>query len=400
MALIDCPKCGKPISDKALNCPHCGASMSVAEPTMPEPLDDDESQQGKRKTIIAVCAVVAVALLCAIGYYFFFMPKTNDAKPEASTADVEAMKDSLYANFTSRSLDIAEVHGFVKSIKHEFKEAESKLGVSDLPLTWAEFNKEGEIVKYYNSDVSVSHQGARSLIVSKMALDDDERSGSSSGRYRYDISEFVFGNNGLASMDITTVLADKTNAECNDEKKVVLSDYKDGKYHRMTITVPMYYGDIKRDIKYTYTKTDDMGNWIERVGEGTAVYSYNKDNVEHFSVVEKRQITYYDKSEIDLDKMIAQGGGVKNETTGNNLFEEIGKIRSLLASQEQQTEMAGEEMGESGNSADTSQLCVGRWYAYDEDSETGWTYTYRQDGTGSLKVSVPNFNTPIDASFK
>ena len=31
MALIKCPDCGKEVSDRALNCPYCGAPMIVAQ---------------------------------------------------------------------------------------------------------------------------------------------------------------------------------------------------------------------------------------------------------------------------------------------------------------------------------------------------------------------------------
>ena len=31
MALINCKECGKEVSDKAINCPHCGYKMNKSE---------------------------------------------------------------------------------------------------------------------------------------------------------------------------------------------------------------------------------------------------------------------------------------------------------------------------------------------------------------------------------
>lgn len=31
MAMIKCEECGKEMSDKAMNCPHCGAATAIAK---------------------------------------------------------------------------------------------------------------------------------------------------------------------------------------------------------------------------------------------------------------------------------------------------------------------------------------------------------------------------------
>jgi hypothetical protein len=36
MALINCPDCGKSISDKAPTCPQCGRAMAAASPVTPK----------------------------------------------------------------------------------------------------------------------------------------------------------------------------------------------------------------------------------------------------------------------------------------------------------------------------------------------------------------------------
>lgn len=44
MALINCPNCGKTISDKAAKCPHCGKVMKLEKPQVEEPAADPQPQ--------------------------------------------------------------------------------------------------------------------------------------------------------------------------------------------------------------------------------------------------------------------------------------------------------------------------------------------------------------------
>lgn len=81
MALINCPECGKEISDKAPACPHCGCPVVIAPP---EPTEDDirkqtierlnaqeQTSKAKRKRttlliigiVIAVCAIAVLIVL-------------------------------------------------------------------------------------------------------------------------------------------------------------------------------------------------------------------------------------------------------------------------------------------------------------------------------------------------
>jgi DNA-directed RNA polymerase subunit RPC12/RpoP len=48
-----CPKCGKELSDRALSCPHCGASLSF----------DVRLSVAVMKVLGIVCGIVGVALL-------------------------------------------------------------------------------------------------------------------------------------------------------------------------------------------------------------------------------------------------------------------------------------------------------------------------------------------------
>lgn len=64
MALINCPECGKEISDRAGKCPHCGC-----------PIGEDTSQKAKekkpknKKVIIAISCAIVVLIAAGLTVY-------------------------------------------------------------------------------------------------------------------------------------------------------------------------------------------------------------------------------------------------------------------------------------------------------------------------------------------
>lgn len=67
MSLIQCPECGKEISDKAANCPNCGAPLTI------------ESRSGGKKNRLWIILLV-IAILAIIGVLVFFKISSNDSK--------------------------------------------------------------------------------------------------------------------------------------------------------------------------------------------------------------------------------------------------------------------------------------------------------------------------------
>ena len=64
MALVQCPECGKEISDQALSCPNCGYVMQKVESIEPVATKSAKKIPDKR-VITIVCVVVLIAgLLC------------------------------------------------------------------------------------------------------------------------------------------------------------------------------------------------------------------------------------------------------------------------------------------------------------------------------------------------
>ena len=65
MALVQCPECGKEVSDQALSCPNCGYVMQKAESI--EPVTTKSAKKIPDKRIITiVCVVVLIAGLLYI----------------------------------------------------------------------------------------------------------------------------------------------------------------------------------------------------------------------------------------------------------------------------------------------------------------------------------------------
>lgn len=82
MALVKCSKCGHEISEKAIVCPKCGASIQK------EAKDKNESSKGgKKKSLVAVliCALV-IALIGLLAYVF---TPNGDSEPQSTERSAE-----------------------------------------------------------------------------------------------------------------------------------------------------------------------------------------------------------------------------------------------------------------------------------------------------------------------
>lgn len=68
MALINCPECGKEISDSAMNCPNCGYPMQV-ESASTNKLKEDNKIPKKIPIVLMLCmaAVIIMMILIQLG---------------------------------------------------------------------------------------------------------------------------------------------------------------------------------------------------------------------------------------------------------------------------------------------------------------------------------------------
>lgn len=288
----------------------------------------------KNKGLIVFLAVVILTVIG--GLVFYFVGKQAAAESLAyNQENRELLKDSLYHNYTTRSLAVAEVHGFVKSVKVECTDMNSSPSF-DIPSpfnsVWYSFDKNGEMDSLYNDKALVTHQGARSIIASKIKIEGGEYCDFDDDHLRYDIFDFVFNGEHMASTTYSRIECDDVTGILDEEVVVDYADFKDNRYHKRSITQPMYYGSIKTSIDYTYTKTDSMGNWTERIGQVTTVYSYSPNEIKKSKVKETRTISYYEKKDLDLEKLLEAKGS--QESTNSEVYSEINRVQRLVKNSE------------------------------------------------------------------
>ncbi|MBF1572136.1 MAG: zinc ribbon domain-containing protein, partial [Prevotella sp.] len=124
MALIKCPECGKPVSDKAPFCPNCGVEIAgkVAtaqqQPTttQPQPAPETattppetpkEKKNGARNIIIVCLVLIAVA----VGVITYFYRDAQSAKEqEAYEYAMTANDPAVLQAYLDKYTDAPEAH--------------------------------------------------------------------------------------------------------------------------------------------------------------------------------------------------------------------------------------------------------------------------------------------------
>ena len=137
MALIPCPHCGRPVSDKAPKCPHCGASLASA----PKNFDHDSDSNGNNPRgpwLWIIIALIIIALISVAAALYYNHTETQKREQERQRIEAEqarrdsvaaeiarlkaeaaeqARRDSIeWVNFTTPDLILLDLHGHVKSV--------------------------------------------------------------------------------------------------------------------------------------------------------------------------------------------------------------------------------------------------------------------------------------------
>jgi hypothetical protein len=82
MALIECPECGKQISDKALRCPECGApKVSKASPIPRAPGLFEKPRKKARRRIFLLLFLV---MIIGVSYWFWRASTSDRAAPPSA----------------------------------------------------------------------------------------------------------------------------------------------------------------------------------------------------------------------------------------------------------------------------------------------------------------------------
>lgn len=108
MPLIQCPECGRMVSDRAAECPHCGCPIDVRIATSSDPVvikDQGEVDYPRRsvpKWQYAVIAALSLAVV-VVGALLLFGNKQKGAESTATaaTSESESEKEKTYALSTA-----------------------------------------------------------------------------------------------------------------------------------------------------------------------------------------------------------------------------------------------------------------------------------------------------------
>lgn len=132
MSLINCPQCGKIVSDKAIRCPHCKREL---KPITDAPKEERESKvvaQSDVKTtqsqscptpnivdsykwLFAIFVIVVVLVVACIGYLIGQEPHTEDDTMGVTTSG-ESGETEKSSDFVTLDLSAFLLHGHVKKV--------------------------------------------------------------------------------------------------------------------------------------------------------------------------------------------------------------------------------------------------------------------------------------------
>lgn len=307
MALIQCPGCGKRISDKAAKCPHCGFTgdnqQAPHPPIYTENNDSFIPSESNNKSMYIWIALIAIIILGAGAWFAFSYTQKADTEQSAHLAQLRteqrkqdsilaaqkeaARLDSLrqdsikWCNFTSPDLAFFNLHGHVSTVNGAY------LG----PLTYPIFDGSSPYKFDYNGKCNQKMPAYSNF----KGFTYDKKGRITGGRFTDDIEWFKVKWKG-----------DRISG-CEDM------------YGSHWTGVTYYYdsnGDISKEIReeeanggvviketriYTILERDKYGNWTKRKASITRKESH--DDYENYgdpitnssksSETETREITYY-----------------------------------------------------------------------------------------------------------
>lgn len=138
MALINCPECGKEISDKVNACPSCGYPMTNEEnlPQQVEITSVNLSNGNRKKIIIGAGIIVLAIIMGLIIAYMYNIDKTN-----TYIDDLKLLRDtSLDGASKAEELSILTINVWSNSIFEETSEETDKYTLTSFGDFNSDFN--------------------------------------------------------------------------------------------------------------------------------------------------------------------------------------------------------------------------------------------------------------------
>ena len=335
MSLLKCEKCGGPISDKAMYCPHCGTMLrsnsqsSKDETPSIETRNESKSvyannekknyQASTKMKAIAwfLIAVTMVAIASTVYIFFLFEEEKKMAGIESEMLAkkekrMQQFADSLYRNFTSNDLKMMDAKGFVKSI--DFVE---KSSTDTLFHVYMVFNKEGEIVdikshadfdskKMHVMNIVRTQEGRIENInfrTSKLTTD------SYGTHYCESLPRYSFEYDNYSGHICKIKTDDKYDIYGLSETSIEYCFYDKGKGYTSRKMSYWYTMDCSSTHNATFNQheIDSVGNWIYKSGTDKVVDECDSGvNKSTHKIEQIRAITYYAKDQIKFSSFIKE----------------------------------------------------------------------------------------------
>lgn len=293
MALRECPNCHAQVSDRATTCPKCGYDLQN-DKSIPDN-NSSQSSKGKRTGLWVTLAVLIIAIVGGGSYWWYADKQAKEAqesaKEKANAAALAekqrlaeeaegARQDSIWNNFITPDLALFNVKGHVKEIKTNSNVQPFLFLPFDIAI---KFDKNGKCI---NLESIMNSWGDTKAVITRnhdgFVTRIDMPMPAVSGYL-----EFKWSGNEIKA--VTYWYFDGATQNYT---------YKDGVIHSMNEESGGEGGSSSTKVIFTY-QFDEHGNWISGTGEG-GVFNNEDSEVssENYNSTFSRQISYYDKSEI------------------------------------------------------------------------------------------------------
>ena len=266
-----------------------------------------------QKIILCIVSAIAGLLFGSAIYYYnkvqarkqVFEQEAIEQKKENNV--MEQKIDSIYKNFTSVDLKMADAKGFVHTIEYEYSGMYESMKCDSLLHILLTFDKNGNII-----DIKTTFRGAETYT----ATYDRNSNGqivsigvrtsvvSPEGYYKgYLVRKLTYDSAGHICR---IVFDDQSELEGFDtvSKDLKFSDYQENNGFMAHESKDIYA--IEEAIskgKFNDVQHDSIGNWIARKGSMTIRITYLDDSNTH-KIRDSRKITYYNKDEIDFTSFL------------------------------------------------------------------------------------------------
>lgn len=304
MALINCPQCGKQVSDKAAKCPHCGwdftAQSSQSETRVSES-DAIAATKVKHRRKWPILVIISLCLIASGFALWFFVlnnnTKENKKKEDATETQKTPDSSALDERYLTQDLRMWDLFGPVKG----FQTTITRIGGSS---RWSEetlhYYSEEELYDNLSVNIQFDEQGhfVNTLDGRWTIQDIDKKDGDRiivakiyDGDFDFYITkQWSYYPNGLLKQ------SEYKGLESYEKCQYFYSEKGELTREETKSSCEGYHE--KNVITYSITNRDEHGNWTQRIAEVTtseceyyADYDNDKQDYVQKEVVTQKSVT-------------------------------------------------------------------------------------------------------------